>query len=163
MGADPVFGPLKAIGDLIVGVTYQSVLLSVFLGLAALLLLVGLGVSLFIKYRLIGGRQAAQPDAGLTIGFFHPYCHAGGGGERVLWVALRAWQTRYPTAKFLIYTGDVEAAPDQILAQARHRFQITGLRAESIEFIYLHRRAWVEAPNYPMFTLLGQSLGSITL
>lgn len=26
----------------------------------------------------------------LHIGFFHPYCNAGGGGERVLWCAIRA-------------------------------------------------------------------------
>ena len=30
----------------------------------------------------------------VTIGFFHPYCNAGGGGERVLWTAIRALQTR---------------------------------------------------------------------
>ena len=30
----------------------------------------------------------------LLIGFFHPYCNAGGGGERVLWIAIRALQTR---------------------------------------------------------------------
>ena len=26
----------------------------------------------------------------IVVGFFHPYCNAGGGGERVLWTALRA-------------------------------------------------------------------------
>lgn len=26
------------------------------------------------------------------IGIFHPYCNAGGGGERVLWCAIRALQ-----------------------------------------------------------------------
>ena len=31
----------------------------------------------------------------VVIGFFHPYCNAGGGGERVLWVAIRAIQSRY--------------------------------------------------------------------
>ena len=31
----------------------------------------------------------------VTVGFFHPYCNAGGGGERVLWVAIRALQNRY--------------------------------------------------------------------
>ena len=30
----------------------------------------------------------------ITVGFFHPYCNAGGGGERVLWCAIRALQTR---------------------------------------------------------------------
>lgn len=31
----------------------------------------------------------------LTVGFFHPYCNAGGGGERVLWTAIRAIQKRF--------------------------------------------------------------------
>lgn len=26
------------------------------------------------------------------VAFFHPYCNAGGGGERVLWCAIRALQ-----------------------------------------------------------------------
>ena len=29
-----------------------------------------------------------------TVAFFHPYCNAGGGGERVLWTAIRAIQKR---------------------------------------------------------------------
>ena len=32
--------------------------------------------------------------APVVIGFFHPYCNAGGGGERVLWTAIRALQNR---------------------------------------------------------------------
>lgn len=30
-----------------------------------------------------------------VVGFFHPYCNSGGGGERVLWAAVSAIQTRY--------------------------------------------------------------------
>ena len=30
------------------------------------------------------------------IGFFHPYCDAGGGGERVLWEAVTARVVREP-------------------------------------------------------------------
>jgi alpha-1,2-mannosyltransferase len=28
----------------------------------------------------------------LTIGFFHPFCNSGGGGERVLWSAVKIIQ-----------------------------------------------------------------------
>lgn len=39
-----------------------------------------------------------QPDTNgkvpIVVGFFHPYCNAGGGGERVLWTAIRALQNR---------------------------------------------------------------------
>jgi alpha-1,2-mannosyltransferase len=32
--------------------------------------------------------------------------NAGGGGERVLWAAVRATQKRWPNAKVVVYTGD---------------------------------------------------------
>jgi alpha-1,2-mannosyltransferase len=30
----------------------------------------------------------------VIVGFFHPYCNAGGGGERVLWCAIKALQNK---------------------------------------------------------------------
>ncbi len=54
---------------------------------------------------------------GLVVSFFHPYCDAGGGGERVLWVAIIATAKRFQAARFLVYTGDLGAAPDQVLVQ----------------------------------------------
>ena len=60
-----------------------------------------------------------------------------------------------------VYTGDLEADPDQILKKVERNFNVK--ISESIEFVYLHRRRWVEAEMYPYFTLLGQSLGSIWL
>ena len=32
--------------------------------------------------------------SGIIVGFFHPYCNAGGGGERVLWCAIRSIQKK---------------------------------------------------------------------
>jgi len=40
-------------------------------------------------------RQVTDGQSPLIIGFFHPYCNAGGGGERVLWMAVQALQTRW--------------------------------------------------------------------
>ena len=57
---------------------------------------------------------------------------SGGGGERVLWVAIRAMLARYPAAKFVVYTGDVDAAPDQIMERIR---QVSGDREEEIQFL----------------------------
>jgi len=96
-----------------------------------------------------------------SIAFFHPYCNSGGGGERVLWCAVSAVSTAYPKVKIVVYTGDLEVSPDEIIKRTKQRFNIT--LPDSIEFVYLHRRRWVEAENYPYFTLLGQSLGSIVL
>jgi len=96
-----------------------------------------------------------------TIGFFHPYCNAGGGGERVLWCAIRSLQTRYDFVKCVVYTGDIYNSPEDILRKAKERFDIDIKR--HVHFVYLNRRRWVEAERYPILTLLGQSFGSVIL
>ena len=53
-------------------------------------------------------RPSANDDGQVKVGFFHPYCDAGGGGERVLWTGVRALGKRFPAAKLIVYTGDVE-------------------------------------------------------
>lgn len=55
----------------------------------------------------------------------------------------------------------MDAHPEQILNRSQKSFNIK--IQSNIEFIYLHKRKWVEAYMYPYFTLLGQSLGSIWL
>ncbi|CAH1118531.1 unnamed protein product [Phaedon cochleariae] len=97
----------------------------------------------------------------LQVGIFHPYCNAGGGGEKVLWVAIQALQKKYPKAEFYIYTGDIEATSMEILDKVRKRLNVEVL--DTVKFIYLHKRKWVEGDMYPYFTLLGQALGSVFL
>ncbi|ODM91597.1 GDP-Man:Man(3)GlcNAc(2)-PP-Dol alpha-1,2-mannosyltransferase [Orchesella cincta] len=111
-------------------------------------------------------RKAEDGKKKRTIAFFHPYCNAGGGGERVLWAAIRSLQHTPSSSStvdhFVIFTGDVGASPSEILAKARNNFNII-ISPSNIEFIFLTRRNWVESSSFPMFTLLGQSLGSIYL
>lgn len=96
-----------------------------------------------------------------VVGFFHPYCDAGGGGERVLWHAVDALQKRYDFVEVLVYTGDVDASEEDILRGVKERF---GIRLVSnVHFVFLRRRKWVEAQRWPRFTILGQSLGSVWL
>ncbi|CAC5403342.1 ALG11 [Mytilus coruscus] len=97
----------------------------------------------------------------ITVGFFHPYCNAGGGGERVLWTAIRALQNRYPRIQCIVYTGDTEATGSDILQRAKQRFNIS--ITSPVQFVFLTKRYLVEAQKYPYFTLLGQSLGSMLL
>lgn len=60
--------------------------------LIAVLVLLVLAVRLWLQ----SSRNARRArDGGPTLAFFHPYCNAGGGGERVLWCAIRALQNRY--------------------------------------------------------------------
>lgn len=97
-----------------------------------------------------------------VIGFFHPFCNAGGGGERVLFAAILATQQRHPNALCVVYTGDNDATRDQILANVHDRFDID-LNPARVVFLYLQTRDWVLASRWPRFTLLGQSLGSLIL
>uniref|UniRef100_A0A3Q0R0K7 GDP-Man:Man(3)GlcNAc(2)-PP-Dol alpha-1,2-mannosyltransferase n=1 Tax=Amphilophus citrinellus TaxID=61819 RepID=A0A3Q0R0K7_AMPCI len=111
---------------------------------------------------LQGRRKARRAqDGGPAVAFFHPYCNAGGGGERVLWCSLRALMQRYPSVSFVVYTGDQGVTGEQILEGAQQRFSITLPRP--VTFIFLRHRVLVEASSYPHFTLLGQSVGSMFL
>lgn len=97
-----------------------------------------------------------------VVGFFHPYCNAGGGGERVLFAAIEATQKQYPNALCVVYTGDHDASKEQILTNVKNRFNID-LKPSTVAFIYLSTRDYVHASKWPHFTLLGQSLGSLIL
>lgn len=99
-------------------------------------------------------------DKGIRVGIFHPYCNAGGGGERVLWCAVRALQNRYKDIRLTIYTGDVDATPKAILTKAKNTFNVS-VDEDRVDFVFLTKRNWIEAEKYPYFTLLGQSLGSV--
>jgi alpha-1,2-mannosyltransferase len=88
---------------------------------------------------------------------------SGGGGERVLWQAVRAvQQAQGDKIHVVIYTGD-DAPGTDILKRAESRFHIPALDADEVEFVRLKYRALVEDTMYPRFTLLGQSLGSMVL
>ncbi|XP_012056962.1 PREDICTED: GDP-Man:Man(3)GlcNAc(2)-PP-Dol alpha-1,2-mannosyltransferase [Atta cephalotes] len=117
---------------------------------------------LLIKWRkFYSKKREERQQTGTVVGIFHPYCNAGGGGERVLWAAVHAIQTKYPDIHIAIYTGDLDADPEKILSQTEKTFNMK--LQPNIEFVYLHGRKWVEASTYPYFTLLGQSLGSVYL
>ncbi|KAM4731480.1 GDP-Man:Man(3)GlcNAc(2)-PP-Dol alpha-1,2-mannosyltransferase-like isoform 2-T2 [Anableps anableps] len=126
--------------------------------LTLLILLILLGLRVWLQGRR---KSRRAQDGGPAVAFFHPYCNAGGGGERVLWCSLRALMNRYPNVSFVVYTGDNGVTGEQILEGARQHFNITLPRP--VTFIFLRHRRLVEAASYPHFTLLGQSLGSMFL
>ncbi|KAB8300830.1 hypothetical protein EYC80_002758 [Monilinia laxa] len=107
------------------------------------------------------GEKADKEWDGI-VGFFHPFCNAGGGGERVLWAAILATQKRWPNAKCIVYTGDHDVNKSQIISRVKDRFNIQ-LHPPTITFLYLTTRHWVLASTWPHFTLLGQSIGSLIL
>ncbi|TVY78292.1 GDP-Man:Man(3)GlcNAc(2)-PP-Dol alpha-1,2-mannosyltransferase [Lachnellula suecica] len=107
------------------------------------------------------GEKADREWDGI-VGFFHPFCNAGGGGERVLWAAIRATQKRWPNAKCVVYTGDHDADKAAILGRVKNSFNIH-LHPPTVTFLYLTTRSWVLASSWPHFTLLGQSIGSLVM
>ena len=90
------------------------------------------------------------------------YSNAGGGGERVLWAAIRATQKRWPEAVCVVYTGDHDVDKAAILKRVKDRFNIH-LHPPTVHFLYLTTRSYVLASTWPRFTLLGQSIGSVIL
>ncbi|XP_004447132.1 GDP-Man:Man(3)GlcNAc(2)-PP-Dol alpha-1,2-mannosyltransferase [Dasypus novemcinctus] len=129
--------------------------------LCVCLVLVLWGLRLYLQGKKKSMLISKNGKKQIVIAFFHPYCNAGGGGERVLWCALRALQKKYPEAVYVVYTGDVHVSGEQILEGAFRRFNIRLSRP--VKFVFLRKRYLVEDSLYPHFTLLGQSLGSVFL
>lgn len=122
--------------------------------LTTILYLIPIFIAVFIiPFRLISDTRRKSK----TVAFFHPYCNAGGGGERVLWAAIRTMQKKFPDRKYYVYSGDMDATKEQILLKARQRFGIE-LDPVNVHFVYLHFRSLVEAHHYPRFTMLFQAL-----
>ena len=74
----------------------------------------------YISVSIIKGRSNRRR----VVGFFHPYTNDGGGGERVLWCAVKAIQEERSDLDCLVYTGDHDASPDSLMARAVHRFGV---------------------------------------
>lgn len=70
-----------------------------------------------------------------AMGFFHPYTNDGGGGERVLWCAVKAIQEESPDLDCVIYTGDHDASPKSLSARALDRFGVKLLHSPKVHFI----------------------------
>merc|ERR1712241_1500986 len=159
--SDPLMTVASYIVTPFVTISYFSFYIGAIIGV--ILLLAAFISIIYLRLKFIKNRYVKKSDSRQkVIAFFHPYCDAGGGGERVLWCGIRSLRRKFPAEKIVIFTGDVNSAPDQIIRKASQRFNID-IETENLEFIYLHRRKWVEADTYPRFTLLGQSLGSIWL
>ena len=63
-------------------------------------------------------RTGACPRLATRLSIFS---NAGGGGERVLWAAVECMQRESPRLITVVYTGDVDASKEQILARAQVR------------------------------------------
>ena len=121
-------------------------------------------------------RRARRRRRESVVLVLHPFCDAGGGGERVLWCALkrvvretqrvRNGIDNHARWRVVVATGDDAPASD-IFARARTRFgegsSLTEEEASHVELLRLRTRWLVLAETWPHLTLLGQSLGSIVM
>ncbi|XP_031264212.1 GDP-Man:Man(3)GlcNAc(2)-PP-Dol alpha-1,2-mannosyltransferase isoform X2 [Pistacia vera] len=113
---------------------------------------------LILASHIINARKNRNKTA---VGFFHPYTNDGGGGERVLWCSVKAIQEENPDLHCIIYTGDHDATPQNLMARAIDRFGVKLLHPPKV--VHLYRRKWIEESTYPRFTMVGQSFGSVYL
>nr|XP_009632050.1 GDP-Man:Man(3)GlcNAc(2)-PP-Dol alpha-1,2-mannosyltransferase-like isoform X2 [Nicotiana tomentosiformis] len=87
---------------------------------------------------------------------FHPYTNDGGGGERVLWCAVKAIQDENPNLDCVIYTGDHDASPDSLTGRALDRFGVKLIHPPKVPFTSrLHQVVHLQ------FTMIGQSFVQI--
>lgn len=133
------------------------------LGLACV---ITLQILLFVNRRRTRRRHYVREGV-VVVGFFHPYCNAGGGGERVLWRAIHALARLSAEHErglhIVVYTGDVEMSSAEILANVQRQFNISLDPSLHVSFEYLRGRGLLEAARYPVITMLGQSMGSMGL
>lgn len=80
----------------------------------------------------------------------------------MLWTAIRDIQEKYPGVISVVYTGDTDVTKQDILDRVSSRFNIN-LDPSLIGIEFLEKRYWVEDANWPRFTLIGQSFGSMVL
>ncbi|GAA5820517.1 hypothetical protein JCM10212_005196 [Sporobolomyces blumeae] len=100
-----------------------------------------------------------------VVAFFHPYCNAGGGGERVLWTAIHHMQQQdlQHERVYVVYTGDaVSVSKQTMIDKVQDRFDIA-LDPTTLHFVPLSLRWLVDDSTWPRFTLAGQSFGSVVL
>ncbi|XP_059668582.1 GDP-Man:Man(3)GlcNAc(2)-PP-Dol alpha-1,2-mannosyltransferase isoform X2 [Cornus florida] len=118
-------------------------------------------VSALIIARMVWIVMGGRWNRKRAVGFFHPYTNDGGGGERVLWCAVKAIQEDTPHLHCIIYTGDHDASPESLTARALDRFGVKLVSPPKV--VHLYKRKWIEETTYPRFTMIGQSFGSVYL
>jgi len=92
-----------------------------------------------------------------SVGFFHPFTSDGGGGERVLWCAVREVQSADRAVETVVYTGD-DLSGVELARRAADRFGVVLPRP--IAVVRLATRHLTRPERYPAFTMLGQAFGS---
>ena len=124
-------------------------------------------VAIIACYGIIVGRwrtntllkEWSKQENQVTVGFLHPHCSSGGGGERVLWNSIQALQKRYSFILCVIYTADPVDKKVEVINSVKKTFNIDLPR--TVEFIHLRSTGALNLKMWPLSTLLGQSIASM--
>ena len=124
-------------------------------------------VAIIACYGIIVGRwrtsrllkEWSKQENQVTVGFLHPHCSSGGGGERVLWNSIQALQKRYSFILCVIYTANPVHKKVEVINSVKKTFNIDLPR--TVEFIHLRSTGALNLKMWPLSTLLGQSIASM--
>lgn len=124
-------------------------------------------VAIIACYGIIVGRwrtskllkKWSKQENQVTVGFLHPHCSSGGGGERVLWNSIQALQKRYSFILCVIYTANPVDKKAEVINGVKKTFNIELPR--TVEFIHLRSTGALNLKMWPLSTLLGQSIASM--
>ena len=125
--------------------------------LTAAILVVRVGTAVKLKQTR---EDLCSSKDGKIIAFFHPACDSGGGGEKVLFQAIKSIQDLPKLSDFtlLIYSGS-DRKPQDILKRVKDRFSIdVTLTKNNLKFIKIEKHAEMNPALYPSFTMLWQML-----
>lgn len=128
--------------------------------------IVSVGLFIGLLLTVVRGRKACCGSQGRVIAFFHPNTLGGGGGERVLWLAVKALLAELrrldrKDTRVVIYSGDCGSDPGTILAKAADRFGVTVGSDKEVGFVFVWSTWLLDPARYPVLTMVGQSLGSM--
>lgn len=110
-------------------------------------------------------RVVGKPTRRRIYGFFHPNANAGGGGERVLWAAIKTTLAEGANIAAIYVGVEDNLTPKVLLEKAAERFniQFSAQEVDRIVVIFLTQKQLIEPSLYPIFNLVGQAFGQALL
>jgi len=105
-------------------------------------------------------KEMIKKNEKVKVAFFHPFCFSGGGGERVLWVAIDTIIRKYENFEVTVYMKETDLTKKEILEKIKNQFNLT-IPEDKVNFIKLMSWRLTVAETYPVVRLLFQNAFSI--
>ena len=121
-------------------------------------------VSVFGSLRLFAFIRKLFPNESQRIVFFHPFCDAGGGGERVLWVSVRSILDEYSGKKVdiaIISASERSKSSIFSLIETQFGLKFSEFEKSRISFLEAPLSNWLLPQSWSFVTIFGQNLSAI--